>query len=106
VDEGHALTSVSCASHAFCVAVDDAGNAAVYSGGGWHVTPIGIRAVAVACPAGGQCVATGRAGKAAVYRAGSWTVTTTRDAATVGQLSCPRINSCVAADRHSVLTYH
>lgn len=106
VDAGHAFTGVSCASAGFCVAVDDAGNAAVYTGGRWHVAPIGIRAKAVACPAKGVCVAAGRAGKAAVYQSRSWTVTSTRVRRTVGQLSCPRVNSCVAADRRNVMTYH
>jgi hypothetical protein len=106
VDAGHAFTGVSCASAAFCVAVDDAGNAAVYTGRRWHAAPIGIRANAVACPARGVCVATGRAGKAAVYESRSWTVTSTRVRRTVGQLSCPRVNSCVAADRRNVMTYH
>ena len=69
------LTSVSCPSASFCVAVDNAGNALTYNGSSWS-SPSNIDGSSsinsVSCPSASFCIAVDNAGNALTYNGSSW----------------------------------
>jgi hypothetical protein len=107
VDNGHNLVAVSCPSTGFCMAVDSAGLAAQFAAGQWTLHPLGFAAATVSCPAVGSCLAGGSSGMVASYAGDGWSAAATVDnGATINQLSCVALNSCVATDQiDNVLFY-
>jgi hypothetical protein len=100
VDNGHNLVAVSCPSTGFCMAVDSAGLAAQFAAGQWTLHPLGFTAATVSCPAVGSCLAAGGSGTVASYAGDGWSAAITVDnGATINELSCVALNSCVATDQ-------
>jgi hypothetical protein len=102
-----ALSSVSCASATWCVAVgaqQGAGtiNAAVWDGQSWAPAEVGAGASPptlshVTCPSSAFCMADG-AGGFFTWNGGSWAVSTSADPTlTYGMLSCMSASACLVA---------
>ncbi len=108
---GNVLTSVSCPSAGFCVAVDNAGNAVTYNGSSWS-SPSNIDGSSsinsVSCPSATFCVAVDNAGNALTYNGSSWSSPSNIDgSSTINSVSCPSAGFCVAVDNAgSALTYN
>ncbi len=69
------LTHVSCATDAFCVAIDDNGNATTYDGTSWTPpTPVDtrIRLSDVSCPTAAFCMAVDDSGYAVTFDGSGW----------------------------------
>lgn len=108
-DSSHALTSVSCASAALCVAVDNAGQVLVSTSpatfGSWTARAIdGTTPLAsVSCPSESLCVAVDRLGKALVGEqpasgAHAWTSAAIDSGHVLESVSCSSVQLCVAVD--------
>src|SRR5262249_59342898 len=107
IDVGHSFTAVSCATATFCVAVDNAGNAAVLNQGTWHVSPMTTTALTVSCPVRDFCVATNATGGAGLFQAGTWSPVTAVDgSAAINTLSCASSTFCVATDHDGNVLYY
>lgn len=76
IDDSY-LTSVSCPTNSFCMAVDSVGNAIRYDGTSWSTpttTGIGANGLnSVSCSSSSFCVAVGVHGKASRYNGATWT---------------------------------
>ena len=98
------VTSVSCASPDFCLAVDTIGQAFTYAGpsAGWSQRPIapsGQALNAVSCASRIACVAVGAGGAVYSYDGASWTGPATVDSGhDLVSVSCPSAGFCMAVD--------
>jgi hypothetical protein len=97
---GGTPVAVSCVSAAFCMAVDDGGNAFSYDGAHWaspaSVDP-GNELSAVSCASNRFCAAVDSNGDAVIYRNGKWAAPKEVDGgAELNSVSCPTVNFCVA----------
>ena len=99
------LSSVSCASADFCVAVDDSGQAYTYDGTGWSkptkVIPMKPRPSndAVSCGSVGECVMVATQGRVSLLSGGSWSPPDRIDPhGALTSVSCPSAAFCTAAD--------
>jgi hypothetical protein len=103
VDTSHGFSSVSCGSAAFCVAVDDFGDAFTYKNGHWGASisiPGAAPMPSVSCASTSFCVAVDVYGNSFITRAGrSWTKVPVEDGA-LQAVSCVRGSAayCVAVD--------
>jgi len=97
---GGPLTSVSCPTTTFCMAVDDAGNALIYTNGTWS-TPDYIDTnedlASVSCPTTTFCMAVGFT-DALTYTNGTWSTPDNIDPNGGGpnSVSCPTTTFCMA----------
>lgn len=99
IDPGSRLTSVSCASSSFCVAVDEAGKAISYNGSSWSA-PVtidgGHNLGSVSCPSSSFCVAVDEH-RALSFNGSGWgapvEVATTKYLSSV---SCPSSAFCMS----------
>jgi hypothetical protein len=90
------LTSVSCPSATFCVAVDYDGDALTYNGTSWSApTHIGGDEDGVSCPSATFCVAVDQNGDALTYNGRSWS-TPTHIGHEAESVSCPSATFCAA----------
>lgn len=108
ISDTHSMTSVSCASTSFCMAVDNAGNSYNYNGTAWtHASPP-VALSAVSCPSTTWCMAVTSAGKAVIYSSASWGSATSIDGTTaLNAVSCVSTTFCVAVDAAgNALTYN
>jgi hypothetical protein len=106
VEAGRPFTGVSCHGPGFCLAVDSAGDAAVFDGARWHVTRPGTAADAVSCPTAAFCRVASATGQAMAYRAGVWSSPHRIDGRTpISALSCAAVASCVAVARDGNAIY-
>lgn len=100
IDRGNELTSVSCPSARFCMAVDGAGNAFVFDGTSWSgpqpVTP-GNGLLGVSCTSATFCLATG-GDSVSIYRGSSWAESGpfASEGVTIGAVSCVSASFCAA----------
>jgi eukaryotic-like serine/threonine-protein kinase len=99
---GTGITSLSCVSPSFCVAVDAIGNALTYSDGAWS-SPDDIDGdttlESVSCTSSSYCVAVDSAGNEFTYANGSWSGATDIDGGTsIKSVSCATSAFCVAVD--------
>lgn len=102
------LTSVSCASTTWCLAVDDKGNAFTWQGSGWsaprRIDPFGSLA-SVACVSRSFCVAVGT--HVLVRASGVWRTPATVDTRTLADVSCTSVRFCMAVDDAGrAITWH
>jgi hypothetical protein len=71
-DTSGGLSSVSCISSSFCMAMDDSGKALLYNGSAWSApTPTGTDLTKVSCVSSSFCVAVGGSSEASVYNGGT-----------------------------------
>lgn len=104
------LSSVSCPTSTFCMAVDYSGNSLRWNGTSWSV-PQKISQVlaAVSCPSASFCVAVGSsggplgpaAGYAVTWSGSSWSKPTSIDSSGGGpfSISCPSSSFCLVGDK-------
>ena len=92
IDPSGYLSSVSCPSPSFCVAVDHSGNAVTYNGASWSA-PRSIdpneMLMSVSCPSPSFCVAVDNVGLATTYSDGSWLSPKTVSGGAFDSVSCP-----------------
>ncbi len=98
-----AITSVSCGSQSFCIAVDDLGNALVYSGGYWgalsKVDTASGGFESVSCVETIFCAAVDSVGNAVEYNDSSWETVISIDGNTqINSVSCASSTFCIAID--------
>jgi hypothetical protein len=97
------LTSVSCPSASFCVAVDNLGYALIYNGGSWSA-PIDIDGanslVSVSCPSASFCLAVDSTNNALTYNGSSWSAPAKIDSSTdrLTSVPCASASFCAAVD--------
>jgi len=110
IDPGGGLVAVSCASGAFCVAVDGS-NAFIYRDAAWgqavNIDPV-PELIDISCPTTTFCMAVGNQGDAVVYTNGSWAqpVRVVPPVAYIDSVSCPVANFCRAVDEFGdAITY-
>ena len=100
IDNNGSLTSVSCPTNSFCMAVDSAGNAIPYDGANWGIpTNIsnGNQLSSISCTSSLFCVAVGPRGKAYKYNGTSWTEISIRNqTVSFSAISCPDGSFCMA----------
>ena len=99
------LTSVSCPSASFCVAVDGSGNVLTYNGSSWSV-PKSIDAgggglTSVSCPSASFCAAVDNDGNVLTYNGTSWSSQSIDSGGDLLSVSCPAANFCVTVDSKS-----
>ena len=104
---GSGLTSVSCATASFCVAVDNSGNALTWNGSSWS-TPqtidskgiLGGGLATVSCPTTSFCQAFDGFGNAVTWNGSSWSTPQSIDPNGGGltSVSCATVSFCVAVD--------
>jgi hypothetical protein len=98
------VTSASCASPDFCLAVDTIGQAFTYTGpaGGWSqqtIVPSGQALNSVSCASRADCVAVGAGGGVYRFNGVSWTGPATVDSGhDLVSVSCPSTGFCMAVD--------
>jgi hypothetical protein len=95
------LEGISCASPAFCVAVDALGDAYTYTGGTWSSgTQIESQyeLISVSCPSSSFCVAVDKSGNAYTDAGGTWSSPqpVTGAGGSLESVSCPSSSFCVA----------
>ena len=108
LDSAVNLTSVSCPTSSFCVAVTADGKAFTYNGTRWSggtsfdsQAAVGNGVRSVSCPSSSFCAAVDSAGDALTYSGTSWSSPTLIDSSLENQLnsvSCPTSSFCVAVD--------
>jgi hypothetical protein len=108
IDNGNALSSVSCGLPDFCVAVDGAGNVIFYNGPqqvGWgtptHIDTSGYPfngLDGVSCPSITFCAAVGSHGDFYLYDGTSWSSSTISGVGGLSGVSCTSSQFCAAVD--------
>lgn len=99
--DSNALTSVSCPTVSFCMAVDDDGNAVEYDGASWSsLSNIDINALSsVSCTSSSFCVAVDNQGNALTFDGSSWSVPDDIDGyQNIINVSCVSSSFCEAVD--------
>lgn len=102
IDGGADLVAVSCATTAFCVAVDGAGNALTYSGGlasAWTAAAVdpGQALASVSCPTATFCVAVDGGGGEVTMSGTNWGARVVLQASNaLHSVSCVSATSCMA----------
>jgi hypothetical protein len=102
VDPSTQISSVSCPSSLFCVAVDDEGDEVTYNGSSWS-SPSGLTEgenLGVSCPSTTFCVAVGSGGAEETWNGSSWhgPGPVGSDTLELTSVSCANPNFCVAVD--------
>ena len=113
VDSGNAILGVSCAAPAFCMAVDNNGDALLWNGSTWTKTT-GVDSTrpleSVSCPTSTFCAAVDNHGQMVTYSSSSgWGTPTSIDSTKVlNSVSCPTTAStnCVAVDANGDAVYY
>lgn len=107
IDGGRQISSVSCPSSRFCVAVDPTGRALSFNGSTWSTPTVIDRfasLMSVSCPSAEFCVAVDYAGHAVTFNAGHWGSPVLIDGPAspgspyLDSVSCPTSSFCVATD--------
>lgn len=114
IDSSGSLQSVSCVVAPFCVAVDQSGNALVYSHGSWTSSKVdGSGALeGVSCATTTFCAAVDSAGNVLTYNGTAWSAPSLVDPGSgagnsLSALSCASASFCAAVDANgNVLTYN
>jgi hypothetical protein len=96
------ITSVSCPTSSFCMAVDQSGNALIYNGTSW-TSPTNIDGanglVSVSCPTSSFCMAVDQFGNAMSYNGTSWSSPADIDDTNqVTAVSCSNSTFCMTVD--------
>ncbi len=98
---GGGLSSVSCPTTSFCMAVDWNGNALTWKGGEWskpdQIDPEGYLA-SVSCPSARACVAVDWNGNALTWNGVRWSKPSVIDKDSLTAISCPTTRFCMAVD--------
>jgi hypothetical protein len=109
---GPGVAALSCASAAFCMAADTAGNAYRYSGGSWsQPQPVDSGGLSgVSCPAPGFCIAVSHTNNLYTYSAGTWSpavqlVGADGNPANLTAVSCPTSSFCMATGAWDAYQY-
>jgi len=94
------VSAMSCATAAFCSAVDESGRAFTYDRGTWSAPTTVVdhptyQLLAVSCAAERTCVTVGAAGSAATYQLGHWSRLADAPDYTLATISCPTATYCV-----------
>jgi hypothetical protein len=110
IDPGN-LTSISCSSISFCIAVDKTGNSTIYNGSSWSRAQVfdnNGSVSSVSCPTDGYCVAVDQTGNVFTYEDGSWSDPQFIDSnGPLTSVSCASSSFCMATDGgENVLTYN
>jgi hypothetical protein len=104
------ITSVSCTTSAFCMAVDSNGNSFIYSKGKWSApdsidpqSADGFGLNAVSCPTSAFCMAVDANGHSLIYSNGKWSAPDSIDPQSaddsgLNAVSCPTSAFCMAVD--------
>jgi hypothetical protein len=103
------LTSVSCPTASFCIAVDYSGNAFTYNGNSWssHSIGTGDKLLSVSCPTASFCAAVDFSGDAFTYNGSSWSSQSIDAGNILESVSCPTASFCAAVDYDgNVFTYN
>ena len=100
---GGPLTSVSCPSSSFCMAVDGGGNALSWNGSSWsapvYISPNGGDLTSVSCPSSSFCMAVDYGGNALSWNGSSWSAPVSIDPNRApNSVSCPSSSFCMAVD--------
>lgn len=100
IDLGQRLSSVSCSSRLFCVAVDlEGGNVVMFDGSSWsaptQIEPPGANLLeSVSCASPRLCVAGGSGGRTFVFDGSSWT----RNGPGLEAVSCTSVTFCMSVN--------
>ena len=96
------LTSVSCPSGTFCLAVDGFGNAVRYNGSTWGApvsVGVGTQLASVSCASTTSCWAVSAQGTAAKFNGVTWSALSSIDSGrSLVSVSCPSSSFCAAVD--------
>jgi uncharacterized Fe-S cluster protein YjdI len=98
IDQGNQLNSISCASSAFCAAVDSDGNVLIYDGSSWSSPQSidqGNQLNSISCASSAFCAAVDSDGNALTFVGSSWQVSMTSDDL-LESVSCPTVTYCAA----------
>jgi Collagen triple helix repeat (20 copies) len=97
VDTQYFLSSVSCTSSSFCMAMDGTGGALTYNGSTWSApTPTGTDLTQVSCASSSFCVAVGGSEDASVFNGSTWSALSPIGLRGVAAVSCASESFCVA----------
>ena len=107
IDSTNGLESVSCMS-AYCIAVDNVGNALLYNGSTWTPTGISPSGIpAVSCALTGFCMAVDADSNYETYSMSAWTSpASTNDFSTITSVSCVSADFCVGVDTDGAATVY
>jgi len=97
--DADALTSVSCTSPSFCMAVDSVGDVLSYDGSTWSSPTLidpGAALASVSCTSSSFCVAVDESGNALDYHGTSWSAPVSVDPPLLLSVSCASPSFCVA----------
>ena len=108
--EPNGITSITCPTSTFCVAVDGNNNAFTYNGSIWSqaqsIDPNGGPIQSVSCTSSTFCVAVDGSGNALTYNGSVWSQPSI-DPNSITSVTCPTSTFCVAADANgNALTYN
>ena len=107
IDGSDFLSSVSCTSSSFCVAVDASGNALIWDGIAWSA-PVNIDGsndlASVSCSSSSFCVAVDHSDNALTWDGTSWSAPLAIDAG-LYSVSCSSSSFCVAVNAGSEVTW-
>jgi hypothetical protein len=99
---GVSLTSVSCTSSSFCMAVDTRGAALTYNGSTWSAPlsadSTGGPLTSVSCTSTTFCAAADGSGNALTYNGSTWSSTDADQANNITAVSCTSMSFCEAVD--------
>ncbi len=93
------LTSISCDSSSFCVAVDVDGKAMVWNGSNWSPpTKVSMtaRLTSISCPGASSCIAVDGQGGSYLYSSGVWTAGSSDSMTNVNAVACSSTVQCFA----------
>jgi len=104
------FAGVSCPTAAFCMAVDQSGQALQWNGQSWsalvRIEPgqpstnsIGVSPTGVSCPTAGYCAAVDDSGGVIQWSNGTWTRSDVDAGVHLMSISCPTVSFCVAVDQ-------
>ncbi len=109
VDSAAGITSVSCPTASFCMAVDADGNALSFDGSSWSA-PVSVdpggNLNAVSCPTASFCMALDQGGDALEYNGTSWSSPSAIDPnRSFTSVSCPTASFCMAVAYGDALSF-
>jgi hypothetical protein len=102
IDQGKQLNSISCASSAFCAAVDSDGNVLIYDGSSWSTPRLidqGNQLNSISCASSAFCAAVDSDGNVLIYDGSSWSSPQSIDQGNqLNSISCASSAFCAAVD--------
>ena len=94
------ITTISCFSDYFCMAIDSDGKAYIYTTSWSLGTSVSVNNTinSVSCPDTNFCMAVDSAGYSHLYNGQSWETPVSADGTSITSVSCPNTSTCYAVD--------